>query len=127
MNREEYEHRQKLKKIHERGRRAQMRRELKEAREMYAPKKKRLTTAKFALWYIFASCTVVQFYAMAAMWHFGDLSPLISLIGATVGEVISYCAYAAKSAKENTEGGIVYDAALKAKEEPLGGSEEAKG
>ena len=53
---------------------------------------------------------------MAAMWHFADLSALYSLIGATVGETIAYCAYAAKSARENTEGGIVHDMAMKEQE-----------
>lgn len=37
-----------------------------------------------------------------------DFSPIVTLIGAVVGEVIGFAIYAAKSTKENTEGGIVY-------------------
>lgn len=37
-----------------------------------------------------------------------DFSPIVTLIGAVVGEVIGFAIYAAKSTKENTEGGIIY-------------------
>lgn len=69
-------------------------------------------TSKLALAYIFLCGTVVQVYSMFAMWHFGDLSAMASLIGATVGEAIAYCAYAAKSTRENTTGGITYEMAM---------------
>ena len=109
---EERQHKKKLKEIEEKGQRHLMRQELRNAREKYWPKPKKPSTAKVALAYIFGSCTIVQVYSMVAMWHFADLSPLISLIGATVGEAISYCAYAAKSTKENTKGGITYEMAM---------------
>lgn len=125
------EHRRKLRQIEKAGEKKLLRDELKKKREEYWPKKKWPSTTKMAMGYIFASCTVVQIYSMAAMWHFADLSALYSLIGATVGEVISYCAYAAKSAKENTKGGIVHDMAMKSQEgatEPSEtAEEEAKG
>lgn len=116
MSKEEYEHRKRLRRIQRRGEEALRRRELKAEIEKYWPKKQWPSTAKIALAYIFISCTAVQIYSMVAMWHFADLSALYSLIGATVGEAISYCAYAAKSAKENTEGGIVHDMAMKGQE-----------
>lgn len=128
---EQREHDAKLRKIRRAGERKLLRDELRMEKEKYWPRKKRPSTAKMAMAYIFASCTVVQIYSMAAMWHFADLSALYSLIGATVGEVISYCAYSAKSAKENTRGGIVHDMAMKSQEgaaEPSEtASEEAKG
>lgn len=108
----EREYRAELRKIELRGQEALRRKELKAAREKYKQQRKKPAVAKMALWYIFGSCTIVQIYSMVAMWHFADLSPLITLIGATVGEAISYCAYAAKSTKENTSGGIVYDLAM---------------
>ena len=37
-----------------------------------------------------------------------DFSPLVTLVGAAVSEVIGYAIYAVKSMKENTEGGIIY-------------------
>lgn len=128
---EQREHEAKLRKIRRAGEKKLMRDELKREKEVYWPRKKWPSTAKLAMSYIFASCTVVQIYSMAAMWHFADLSALYSLIGATVGETITFCAYAAKSAKENTEGGIVHDMAMKSQEgaeEPSEtASEEAEG
>lgn len=125
------EHQLKMKRIEAMGERKLMAEELKKKKEEYWPKRGLPSTAKLALAYIFISCTVVQIYSMAAMWHFADLSALYSLIGATVGEAISYCAYAAKSAKENTKGGIVHDMAMKGKEaatEPQSGNKnEVKG
>lgn len=129
--RELREHRRKLRQIERAGEKKLLRDELKRKKEEYWPKRKWPTTAKMGMSYIFISCTVVQIYSMAAMWHFADLSALYSLIGATVGEVISYCAYSAKAAKENTKGGIVHDMAMKSQEgatEPSEtASEEAKG
>lgn len=132
ISREELrEHKRKMQRIEAMGRRKLMRDELRQKRQQYWPRRKWPSTAKMAMAYIFVSCTVVQIYSMAAMWHFADLSALYSLIGATVGEVVSYCAYAAKSARENSKGGIVYDTAMKAKEEEERATErpqnEAKG
>lgn len=122
---EKREHERKLRKIERAGERKLLRDELRAKREEYWPRKKWPSTSKMAMAYIFLSCTVVQIYSMAAMWHFADLSALYSLIGATVGEVISYCAYSAKSAKENSKGGIVHDMAMKAQEGAQGGSQQA--
>ena len=41
-----------------------------------------------------------------------DFTPLVTLIGAVVSEVIGFAIYAIKSAKENTSGGIVYETAM---------------
>ncbi|MBP3801389.1 MAG: hypothetical protein J6I85_05160 [Clostridia bacterium] len=41
-----------------------------------------------------------------------DFSPLITLIGAVVGEVIGFAIYSIKAAKENTKNGITYELAL---------------
>lgn len=117
MQKEVIRYEKKLKQIEKAGEKKLLKDKLKAKREEYWPRKKWPSTAKMAMGYIFLSCTVVQIYSMAAMWHFGDLSALYSLIGATVGEVGAYCAYAAKSAKENTQGGIVHDMAIKSQEE----------
>jgi len=42
-----------------------------------------------------------------------DFSPLVTLIGAVVSEVIGFAIYSIKATKENTKGGIVYDTAMK--------------
>lgn len=122
--RELAEHERKMQEMENRGQRKLMEDALKQKREEYWPRRKRPPTAKMAMWYIFISCTAVQTYSMIAMWHFADLSALYSLIGATVGEAISYCAYAAKSARENTKGGIVHDMAMK---EQIGNGEAQNG
>ena len=41
-----------------------------------------------------------------------DFTPLVTLIGAVISEVIGYAVYSLKAMKENTSGGIVYDSAL---------------
>ena len=117
------EHERKLRQIEIRGERKLLEAELKQKREEYWPRRKPPSVSKMALAYIFVSCTAVQLYSMAAMWPFADLSALYSLIGATVGEAISYCAYAAKATKENTEGGIVHDMAMRSPETPSEGQE----
>jgi hypothetical protein len=52
-----------------------------------------------------------------------DFSPLITLIGAVVSEVIGFAIYSIKAAKENTKGGIVYESAMR----ELNMEEEANG
>lgn len=127
LSREELrEHERKLRRIEIQGQRKLLEEELKKKKEEYWPQRKPLSASKVALAYIFLSCTAVQLYSMAAMWHFADLSALYSLIGATVGEAISYCAYAAKSTKENTEGGIVHDMAMLNQETRSEGQEGPK-
>ena len=54
-----------------------------------------------------------------------DFSPIVTLIGAVVGEVIGFAIYAAKSTKENTEGGIIYQNMMN--EFELNTREEAEG
>ena len=93
----------------------QMKSEEKAAKKKLKP---RINTSKAGLWYMMIMCTIIQFYSMAAMWYFQDLSPLTTLIGATVGEVFAYWGYALKASKENCEGGITYEMALR--DEPKG-------
>ena len=41
-----------------------------------------------------------------------DFTPLITLIGAVIGQTLSYGIYSFKSKAENTQGGIVYEATM---------------
>lgn len=111
-NEEKRRHRRKLWRVRRAAERRRCRDELRAERAKYRKPRKPPTTSKLALAYIFLCGTVVQVYSMFAMWHFGDLSAMASLIGATVGEAIAYCAYAAKSTRENTTGGITYEMAM---------------
>mgnify|MGYP003313974426 FL=1 len=114
--RKEVEHRIRMRKIQEKGMLQLMKEEEKAEREKYWPKKK-INTSKAALWYMMIMCTIIQVFSLIAMWHFADLSPLTTLIGATVGEVFAYWAYTFKAAKENCQGGITYDMAFSEPEE----------
>lgn len=64
------------------------------------------------MWFIFCNCTAVEIYSMVAMWHFADLSALYALIGAVIGESITYISYNVKACRENTQGGITYETAM---------------
>lgn len=105
------------------GKQKERKRILKEKRESYKNHIAWPSQSKMGMWYIFVSCSIVQIYSMIAMWHFADLSPLTALIGATVGEGITYYAYTAKAKAENTEGGIVYANSLKETETETNGAQ----
>lgn len=82
-----------------------------------------LTTSKLLILFLFINCTLIELFtgwvtikmfALAfATGAMMDFTPLVTLIGAVVGEVIGFAVYALKSMKENTCGGIIYDSALK--------------
>ena len=64
--------------------------------------KKPLSMSKKMLIYIVVNCTVVQVYAMVAMFVLQDQSALYALITAVVGETIAFFIYEIKAARENT-------------------------
>jgi len=85
---------------------------------------KQLSTSKKALIFLLVNCSLIEIFTLwvtiksinlaSAMGIAPDFTPLITLIGAIVGEVIGLVAYYAKSTKENTSGGIVYESAAAA-------------
>lgn len=67
----------------------------------------------------------VTYYSFRLSFSIGmmpDFTPLITLIGAVVGQTVSYGIYCAKAKAENTQGGVVYDLAMNNDE--IGGTEE---
>lgn len=102
-------------------RRVKLRNAQKEFYSSLKPKKK-TTTTKLLILFLFINCTLIEIFTGWATiqsinvsmltGYSPDFSPLVSLIGTVVGEVISFGVYAAKSVKENTAGGIVYDTAM---------------
>lgn len=42
-----------------------------------------------------------------------DFTPLVAFIGAFIGEVATYFTYNKKATAENTQGGIIYDLAMR--------------
>lgn len=84
--------------------------------------KKKIPTTKKLMFFLFVNCTLIELFTgwvtiqnIALAREIGmslDFTPLVTLIGTVVGEVLSFAVYAAKSAKENTKGGIIYDTAI---------------
>lgn len=86
-------------------------------------KKKKITVTKLIVFFLFVNCTLIELFtgwvtiqsinlAKDLMLTI-DYTPLVTLIGAVVGEVIGFAVYALKSVKENTAGGIVYERAFR--------------
>lgn len=94
----------------------------------------KLSTSKFLIIFLFLNCTFIELFTgwvtaksldlstMTLMMP--DFTPLVTLIGAVVSEVIGFAIYSLKSMKENTTGGIVYETALA---EKLNKESEAEG
>lgn len=99
--------------------------EKKSLREKFKEKKERafVPNSKLLIWFLFINCTIIEIFTIIVIFkelHLAeqglmspDLSPLMALISTVVAEVIGFAVYALKSAKENTEGGIVYETAMK--------------
>lgn len=83
---------------------------------------KRFPTAKVLMTLLFVNCTVVELFTMWATDQSfklayatqlaPDLTPLNTLVGTVVAEVLGFAVYCLKSMKENTKGGIVYESAV---------------
>lgn len=81
-----------------------------------------LTTTKLYLMFLFINCTAVElFTGYITLQSFKlarelciapELTPLVTLIGAVVSEVIGFAVYMLKSMKENSAGGVVYETAM---------------
>lgn len=93
-----------------------------EKREFRALHSHKLSTSKMLILFLFINCTLIELFTgwvtlksldLATMTLLmPDFTPLVTLIGAVVSEVIGFAIYAIKSAKENTAGGIVYETAM---------------
>ena len=87
-----------------------------EKREMRKPKK--MSTTKFLNGFLFINCTLEELFtgwataqSLKISYTTGnpmDFSPLVTLIGAVVTEVMGFAVYAVKATKENTANGITY-------------------
>lgn len=66
----------------------------------------------FTILEIFVGWVTIHSFAVASIIGvMPDFTPLITLLGAVIGETVSYGIYSAKSKAENTEGGVVYEKA----------------
>ena len=78
-------------------------REVKQENRFISERRKKLTTTKILMYYILINCTAIEIYSMVVMYLFQDLSALYSLIGAVIGESVSYAVYCAKSFNDTKE------------------------
>lgn len=85
-------------------------------------KKKHMEYAKKMILVLFINCGIIELFtgyitirSLNIAQEIGippDFTPIVTLIGAVISEVIGYAVYSAKAAKENTAGGITYLRAL---------------
>lgn len=83
---------------------------------------KKINTTKKIVLFLFINCTIIELFTgwvtiqslmLAENYMMPvDFTPLVTLIGAVVSEVLGFAIYAVKSAKENSKGGIVYDTTI---------------
>ena len=109
--------RQKEKPLRERE--YKLKEDQRQFKETHRPK---ISTSKLLIIFLFINCTIIEIFTgyvtlksldIATMtFMMPDFTPLVTLIGAVVSEVIGFAIYAIKSAKENTSGGIVYETAM---------------
>lgn len=82
---------------------------------------KKIPTSKLLIGFLFVNCTIVEIFtgwvtvkSLNMSYMTGnpvDFSPLVTLVGAVVTEVMGFAVYAVKATKENTVNGITYMAA----------------
>lgn len=97
--------------------------EKKSLKERFKEKKDKIANSKLLVWFLFINCTVIEIFTIWVIIRelslaangilIPDLSPLMALITTVVAEVIGFGIYALKSTKENTEGGIIFETAMR--------------
>lgn len=107
------------KKALEHAKEIKQKQELYEIRHSNDRPKEKLSFSKMAFIFMISNCTCIEIYALIAMFYFGDLSSLSTLITSVVGECVSFVAYEYKSMKENSSSGIVFESAMKKLEHEL--------
>lgn len=101
-------------------RKYKLKQEKREFKKQFLPK---ISTSKLLILFLFINCTIIELFTgfvtlksldlITLTMANPDFTPLVALIGAVVSEVVGYAVYALKSAKENTAGGITYEAAMR--------------
>lgn len=101
-------------------RKYKLKQEKREFKKRFLPK---ISTSKLLIFFLFLNCTIIELFTGFVTLKSLDLTtltmanpdftPLVTLIGAVVSEVVGYAVYALKSAKENTAGGIIYETTMR--------------
>lgn len=97
--------------------------QLKQDKKKFFSKIPKISTSKLLILFLFLNCTAIELFTawitiksvelVQITMMAPDFSPLITLIGAVVSEVMGFAIYSIKAAKENTKNGIVYDMAMR--------------
>lgn len=111
MTTKEYE--AKLKRIEQKNKQIEMRRELKAKKLSRFPKMKKPSTSKLVLLAVLLLNFQIVVFVERAMLQWGDFSAAYALIGIPATLIPIVWGYYSKSKAENTQGGIVYDMAMK--------------
>lgn len=98
----------------------QKKKKLKESKKSF--KSKKLSTSKIVMFFLLLNCSAIEIFTgiitiinlniARELMMPPDLTPLITLISAVVGETIGFAIYSIKAAKQNCRGGIVYQQAM---------------
>lgn len=87
-----------------------------------AQNSKKTSTSKMVLAFLLFNFTLIQVFTGIVTWRtislaqsIGsiDFTPLVTFIGAYIGQVVTYLIYSHKAMKQNTQGGVTYSVALK--------------
>lgn len=110
MSEKEFE--EEMRKVRLKNKSIARKQELQKEKNKYKTTKKYSTTKLIAV-YLFILLNVVLGFSMYMMYHLSDLTYLGVLITDIVAQLITFLIYVVKSTKENTQGGITYETAIR--------------
>lgn len=102
-----------MKEITQKNRQIEMRKKLREEKRKHYPRFKLPSTSKIVLFAVIVLCLQIVGFCEFIMFKTSDTSAMYALIGLPVTLVPVIWGYYSKSKAENTEGGIVYEMALR--------------
>ncbi|MBR5604319.1 MAG: hypothetical protein IKW51_09020 [Bacteroidales bacterium] len=111
LSEKEYEAR--MRKLKQRNKSNERKRKLKEEKMKCFPKFKLPSTSKLILLGVILLCLQIVIFCEYTMITLGDTSAMYVLIGIPATLIPVVWGYYSKSKAENTQGGIVYDMAMK--------------
>lgn len=112
-DKDEIKFRKQMAKIEAQGEKQLRKRQLKAKRESYKTPRKPISASKLFIWAIVLIVFEIIIWAEYEMHRLSDMSQAYALIGIVASLVPIMWGYFSKSKAENTQGGIVYDSAMK--------------
>lgn len=102
----------KLLKLQRRNEVNEYKRKLREERTRYWPKLKLPSTSKIVLIVAALLCVEILFFCQWMIVRTGDTNALYAMVGVITALATVVIGYFVKSTKENTSGGLIYEAAM---------------